>query len=163
MHMRIVVADQSEARFYDTEGAAAPLRLTGHLTDPKGRLHDRDFKSDRPGRVFDHAAPATGRRGAVGHHGTGGERHPHKHEAVLFAHRIADELDTARLEKQFDRVVLVAEPAFLGLLRAALPKRFHAVIVATVPKDLVHQDETVLRAHLPEHAYQALGEPKTGG
>ena len=97
MRVRIVVADQSEARFYDTEGLHGPLQPAGQLSDPKARLHDRDLESDRPGRVFDHAPLAAGRRGAVGHHGTEGERSPRKHEAVNFARQIADQLHDGSL------------------------------------------------------------------
>ena len=39
-------------------------------------LHDRDLKSDRPGRVYNSAAAPRGRRGAMAHHATGGERTP---------------------------------------------------------------------------------------
>ncbi len=147
MRVRIVVADQGEARFYDLVGREAALRPAGHITDPNARLHDRDFKSDRPGRVFDHAPAATGRRGAVAHHGTGGERRPRKHEAQLFARQIAAQLEAAK-PGEFDRLVLMAEPSFLGVLRAALSKSLHATVVAEVPKDLVHQGDDALRAHL---------------
>lgn len=162
MRTRIVIADQGEARFYDTGGFAAPLQLAGRLTDPKAHLHDRDFKSDRPGRVFDHAPAATGRRGAVAHHGTGGERRPRKHEAALFARQIAGELERARREKKFDRIILMAGPPFLGVLRAALPDSLATTIVATVAKDLVHQAESVVRAHLPQQAFEALSGPREG-
>ncbi len=147
MRIRIVVADQGEARFYDVVRPGAALRAVGRITDPKAHLHDRDFKSDRPGRVFDHASTATGRRGAVAHHGTGGERRPRKHEAQLFARQIAEQLEAAR-PGGFDRLVLVAGPPFLGVLRAALSKPLLANLVAEVPKDLVHQGDDVLRAHL---------------
>ncbi len=55
MRIRIVVADQSEARFYDAEQRDTRRRSVGALTDPLAHRHDRDFKSDRPGRVYDHA------------------------------------------------------------------------------------------------------------
>ncbi len=152
MRVRIVVADQGEARFYDIARPDAGLQPAGRLTDPKAHLHDRDFKSDRPGRVFDHAPAATGRRGAVAHHGTGGERRPRKHEAELFARQIAEQLDAAT-PGEFDRLVLMAGPAFLGLLRAALSKPLRASVVAEVPKDLVHQGEEALRAHLSSEIF----------
>jgi protein required for attachment to host cells len=147
VQVRIVVADQAEARFFDIVGPSEPLRLAGRLTDPKAHLHDRDFKSDRPGRVFDHAPGASSRRGAVAHHGTGDERRPRKHEAQQFARQIAEQLDAAR-PGGFDRLVLMAGPSFLGLLRAALSKPLRDSLVAEVPKDLVHQGEDALRAHL---------------
>ena len=162
MNIRIVVADQGEARFYDAAGAAAPLLLVSRLTDPNARLHDRDFKSDRPGRVFDHAAPASGRRGAVGHHSTGGERSPRKHEAALFAKRVAGELEDARHAKQFDRLVLIAGAAFLGQLRAALPRDLREVVVSEVAKDLVHEPEHVLQAHVTDLLLAAPGSRDQG-
>ena len=152
MRVRIVVADQGEARFYDIARPDAGLQPAGRLTDPKAHLHDRDFKSDRPGRVFDHAPAATGRRGAVAHHGTGGERRPRKHEAELFARQIAEQLDAAT-PGEFDRLVLMAGPAFLGLLRAALSKALHLKLVAEVPKDLVHQGDDAVRAHLSSEIF----------
>ena len=156
MRMRIVVADQSEARFYDTGSLTAVLQPAGTLTDPKAHLHERDLVSDRPGRVFDHAPPQSGRRGAVSRHGTGGERSAKGHEAVSFAREIAKALEVATRERHIDRIVLMAGPAFLGLLREVLPRAVKKVVVAEVHKDLVHQSDEVLREHLPREAFGDL-------
>ena len=153
MFVRIVVADEGEARFYDVTRPEVRLQEVGRLEDPASRLHDRDFKSDRPGRVFDHA-PGTGRRGAVPHHAVGGESGPHKHEAELFARRIVQQLERAQQEKGFDRIVLMAGPAFLGLLRQALPKSLRSMVVAEVHKDLVHEADEAVQAHLPREAFK---------
>ena len=153
MRIRIVVADQSEARFYDTERPRGRLQLAGRLTDPTAHLHDRDLKSDRPGRVFTSATAGGGRRGATAHHATGGERRPRKMQAQRFARRIATELEKARRENRFDGIVVMAGPSFLGLLRDALPAGLRACVAAEIRKDLVHQDTGVLRAHLPEEAF----------
>ena len=149
MSTRVVVTDQSAARFYALDGARGRLRLIRTLSDPKARLHDRDFKSDRPGRVFDHASAPGKRRGATAHHATGGERRPRQHEAQLFARQIAQELETAHQEKRYDRLILMCGPAFLGVLRAALSKAASAAVVAEVPKDLIHEPESAVLAHLP--------------
>jgi len=77
--------------------------------------YECDFKSDRPGRVFDHA-PGGGRRGAVAHHDTGGERKPRGHEAEMFARRIIEEMERVQERDRCDRLVLMAAPAFLGEL-----------------------------------------------
>lgn len=153
MRIRIVVADQSEARFYDTERPRGRLQLVGRLTDPTAHLHDRDLKSDRPGRVFTSARAGGGRRGAAAHHATGGERRPRRIQAQRFARRIATELEKARRDNRFDRMILMAGPTFLGLLRDALPTALRARVAAEIRKDLVHQDTGVLRAHLPEEAF----------
>jgi len=156
MQIRIVVANQAEAAFYDLASGADTPQLKGRLSDPQAHLHDRDFKSDRPGRVFDHAPRADGRRGATAHHSTGGERRPRKHEAELFARRVAEELDRARHNGEFDRLVVMAAPAFLGLLRQLLPDSVRACVVAEVGKDLLHQPPSVLQAHIPQDALHQL-------
>ena len=149
MRVRIVVADQSEADIYELEQHGAAPQLVQRLEDPDAHLHDRDLKSDRPGRVFDHAAAPGGRRGAVAHHATGGERNPRKVEARRFARRIAAALDEARREHRYDRLVIMAPPAFLGLLREEMPAAVHAIVTAEVGKDLVHEPPDSLRGHLP--------------
>lgn len=153
MRVRIVVADQSEARFYDAEHRDSGLQRVGGLTDPQAHLHDRDFKSDRPGRVYDHAPDQAGRRGATAHHGTGGERRPRKHEAELFARRIAAQIQTGYRQNEFDRLILMAAPGFLGLLRQALPASISAIVVGEVGKNLVHEAATAVEAHMPADAF----------
>jgi len=156
MRIRIVVANQAEAAFYDVGSRGGQPHFTSRLTDPLAHLHDRDFKSDRPGTFSNHASLAGGRRGATGHHGTGGERSPRKHEAALFAGRIAEQLEQARRGGEFDRVVVMAAPAFLGLLREALPNSVRLQVVAEVGKDLVHEPPAILQAHMPEEAFHEL-------
>ena len=144
---RVVVADQSEANFYDMRGRGA-LKDVGHFADPKARLHDRDLKSDRPGRVFDRAPPVKGRRGAGARHSADGGRSPRKHRAEVFARRIVAQLRKTQRSGGFDRLVIIAAPAFLGLLRVALPKALREVTVREIPKDLVHQDVAAVRRQL---------------
>ncbi len=153
MRVRIVVADQSEARFYDVERHDGVLRLAGQVSDPSAHLHDRDLKSDRPGRKFDRAPIQAGRRGATAHHGVGSDRKPRQHEALLFAHRIAGEVAAARRTDGFDRLVLMAPPAFLGILRKALPAALHQIIAAEIAKDLVHEPPGTVRTYLPAETF----------
>jgi len=155
MAVRVVVADQSEAKFYDLKLRPKALQLIGRLLDPQAHLHDRDFKSDRPGRVFDHAPLSGGRRGATAHHATGGERRPRRHEAELFARRIADQLERGQRNGDFDAVIILAGPAFLGLLRDAISDAVRSLVVAEVTKDLVHQGAREVIEHLPPGPYAA--------
>lgn len=153
MRVRIVVADQSEASFYELEQAGMPPKLVQRLEDAQAHLHDRDLKSDRPGRVFDHAPAQGSRRGAVAHHSTGGERSPRKVEARRFARRVADELDQAWLQHRYDRLVVMAPPTFLGLLREQMPPSLQSVLTATIDKDLVHETPEVLGGYLPADTF----------
>jgi len=149
MRVRIVVADQSEADFYELEQRDMPPRLVQRLEDADAHLHDRDLKSDRPGRIFTHAPSTAGRRGAVTHHSTGGERSPRKVEAERFARRIVEALDEARRQQQYDRLIVMAPPAFLGLLRKEMPAAVHALLSAEIAKDLVHEPPEALGDYLP--------------
>jgi len=154
MKLRIVVADEANARIYDLERRTdllpgrGILQVAGSLADPDAHLHDRDFKSDRPGRKDDHAALHGGRRGATAHHGVGGETRPRAHEAVLFAHRIAARLEQDRASGAPEHLVLVAGPRFLGLLREALPAAMRHQVTDEIHKDLVHEPAEHLQAHL---------------
>ncbi|HEX8754960.1 MAG TPA: host attachment protein [Steroidobacteraceae bacterium] len=157
MRVRIVVADQSEAGFYELEQRDMPPQLVQRLEDADAHLHDRELKSDRPGRVFDHAPAAGARRGAVAHHSTGGERNPRKVEARRFARRIAQTLEQARRQNRYDRLVIMAPPAFLGLLREEMPAAVHEVVSAEIAKDLVHEPPEALSAHLPTGTFSRPG------
>lgn len=145
---RVVVADQAEARFYDYT-RKGPMRPAGTLANANARLHDRDLKSDRPGRLFDRAPPAMGRRGAGSRHSTSSRQSPREHEAEVFARSVVAELGKGLRAGSFDEIVLMAGPSFLGTLRAVMPKGLRESIVAEVPKDLVHEPVSALRAHLP--------------
>lgn len=149
---RIVVADQAEARFYDLTRRDVPMPLVLELTNAAARLHDRDLKSDRPGRLFDRAPAARGRRGAVPHHAAGSERSPRRLEARRFAGRIAQELERGLRNREFDRLTIVAGPPFRGILMSTFSGRLKAVVATIVSKDLIHQSERVLRGQLLKKA-----------
>jgi protein required for attachment to host cells len=149
MRVRIVVADQSEADFYELEQRDMPPRLVQRLEDADAHLHDRDLKSDRPGRIFTHVPSTGGRRGAVTHHSTGGERSPRKVEAMRFARRIGEALEEARRQHQYDRLIVMAPPTFLGLLRKELPAAVQAMLSAEIAKDLIHESPQALGGYLP--------------
>ncbi len=156
MRIRVLVADQSEARLFDL-GPHNSLELVGRLADPLAHLHDRDLVSDRPGRKFDRAPLRAGRRGATAHHATGGESSPRRHEAEAFARRIATELEHAHQRGDFEGLILMSGPPFLGLLREALPKATRAALIGEVPKDLLHQGTDAIISHLTQHP--ALAQP----
>jgi protein required for attachment to host cells len=148
MRLRVLVADRSDATFFDVDHFHEELQFAGHLDDPEARLHERDLTTDRPGRKFDHGPLQGGRRGATAHHGAGGEPHVHDHEAELFARRIAEALSLAHQQSHFDRLVVIAPPRFLGTLREALPGPLHATIAAEIAKDLVREPPSAVRDHL---------------
>jgi protein required for attachment to host cells len=153
MRVRVIVADQGEARFYDLSGMDAQLQPVGKLTDPEAQA--REPAPDRAARSGDRAvAVEAGRRVALNHQSAGADPQPRKDAAMRFARQVAAELDAARRKDSFDRLVLVAGPAFIGLLRSALTQPVRATLVAEVRKDLIAQADTVVHAYLPPETFK---------
>lgn len=153
----MVVADQAEARIYLLRGAT--MRVAARLENEAAHLHDRDLKSDRPGRVFDRAPAPRGRRGAVGHHATGGERRPRRQAELAFARSIAAAAAATRRSAGFDRLVLVAGPRILGQLRRTFPVALRTRVVAEFAKDWVHLPAATLRARVASAVRRAVRRP----
>jgi protein required for attachment to host cells len=142
--IRIVVADQAEAIFYDTPSLQAQPKEVAHISDPLAHQHDRDFSSDRPGRSYESVG---GQRHAIER-----ENDPRQREAVLFAKRISQRLDAARRKGEYDELIVVAGPPFLGLMRKELSRPTRERVVHEIRKDLVHSPVESLRSHLPASA-----------
>ena len=151
MRVRLIVADQSEARFYDLDGMDAQLQPAGRFIDPEANGRDQD-----PGpalRGYDRSVDAHSRV-AVAARSASAELRPRKDAAMRFARQVAAELDAARRRDGFDRTVLMAGPAFIGLLRSSLSEAVRATLVAEVRRDLIHEDLTSLRALVPPEAFR---------
>jgi protein required for attachment to host cells len=71
-------------------------------------------------------------------------------ELHRFAREIAARLEDARQRKRFGQLVIMAGPAFLGILRECFAKPLAESVVGEVAKDLVDQDAVTIQAHLPE-------------
>jgi protein required for attachment to host cells len=147
--IRIVVADQAEAIFYDTVSLTARPAEAGRMADPAARLHDREFASDRPGRSYESFGGAR--------HAIQRENDPRQREAVRFAREIARAVEEARRNGEFEQLIVVAGPSFLGLMRAEFSPPTKACVVHEVHKDLVHSPPEALLQHLP----QSLAEMKS--
>lgn len=138
----VVVAESSRARIFSTTGPRAGLDEIQALTQPEARLKERDLVSDSHGRSFD--------SGGTGRHAMGRELDQKHHEATVFARTISEHLERARGRNDFDKLILVAPPAFLGLLRKSMHHCCADRVVATVNKNLVQHDPGDIRDHLPE-------------
>lgn len=75
---------------------------------------------------------------------------PQRQSDMRFAQDVSLQLSHSFDAKEFDRLVLVAGPHMLGLLRAALHDRLKAVITNEIAKDLTAQPMDALEVHLGE-------------
>ncbi len=103
----ILAASASKARLYANLESAAPLRLVKEFNHLESREKTSDLVSDR-----------TGRYESVGNkHGAFTPAIEPKRNAIEhFAIELAKELEHGRADNQYERLVLIAPPRFLGLL-----------------------------------------------
>ncbi len=138
----ILVAHEAGARVFEARGRGKGLELLDTIEHPEGRARDRDLASDRPGRSF-RKDSGDARRAAMSR-----AEGPHDRAVSDFARALADRLRRARVANQYDRLVLVAPPRFLGLLRSTLDGPTTHLVVGSMDKDLAMKNETELVEHL---------------
>ena len=136
----ILAANRSGATLFETDGKGKPIHRLQDIPHPQGRLQNQDIDTDKPGRAFDSLGQ--------GRHGMSTEHEPTEEVAMQFARILAELLNKGRTTHAYEKLVLVAEPRFLGMLRAALDPHTAALVVKTVHKDLPEVSEKELASHL---------------
>lgn len=153
MNIRIVVADERKATFFDASSLnAANLSTCGGVENPAGGLKDSDLETDRPGRRFGGLQGANGSGGGQ-RHGVDGEKSTLQHDLTLFAKEVGRRIDADRIGHKFDKLVLVAPPKMLGLLRQAMPASVLSLIAGEVAKDLIRQGPDAIVNTIPRDAF----------
>jgi protein required for attachment to host cells len=126
----------------------APLQEIEALAHPAGRLHEGDLVSDKQGREHNGSG--------AGSHDMGHDSSARDEEADRFAAQVSDAVEQARIRNRFEKLYIVAAPAFLGLLRKHQSAPLKKLIVKEVSKNLT--------THSPEEIPQgAAGLPLIGG
>jgi protein required for attachment to host cells len=144
MNVRIVVADERQAAFYDMTRPSGPLAVVGNLENGAGGKRDIDVETDRAGRRF----------GGMGHHhGVDGERSTIQHDLTLFARAVAQRIYEDRNRHVFDKLVLVAPPKVLGMLRQMLPDSCKDSIASEIAKDLLHRGPDAIMGAVPREVF----------
>ena len=138
----IVVADQSKARIFTVDNPRGPLQEVEALEHPEGRERIQELTTDLPGRAFDSS-------GVGGRHAMGTSVDPRQQEAIRFAKLIAEHVRSGCTQGRCDRLLLVAGPEFLGLLREHLDT-INGIDISEIGKNLGQYSSHEIRAHLPE-------------
>jgi protein required for attachment to host cells len=137
----VIVADQSKARIFTVADPRGALLDVGELEHPEARDREQTLTSDRPGRSFDSKGQ--------GRHAMGSAVEPGKQESIRFAKQVADQVQAAHGEGRCNRLLLVAGPPLLGLLRDSL-KSVSGMEITEIEKNLGQYDAAEIRQHLPE-------------
>ncbi|WP_104203017.1 host attachment protein [Billgrantia saliphila] len=122
----IVVADAARARVFTRD--ARKLEEKENLVHGEGRLHEGDLVTGTTGSV-DESTSHTRRASR-------GDSVALDHEAELFAKEIAQRIYQARVSNDMEKLILVAPPRFLGVLRDKLDAPTSKLILHSVDKDL---------------------------
>ncbi len=137
----ILAADSSKARIFKVL-SRNKLEELETLTHPESRLSDKDMSSDRPGLSM--------ARSGERRHGLEPSTDPKRQEAVNFSRVVAANLDKARSLQKYQELIIVAAPAFLGMLREQLSKQVEQCIVREVPKNISALSPAEIQEHLKE-------------
>lgn len=136
----IIVAESARARIFTVSGIGGKFQEVADLSHPESRLHDRELSSDLPGRTFDSRGD--------GRHAMEQATGPQEREAQAFATEIAGHIDRGQHEGNFDSLVLVAPPKFLGRLRSELSKSARNALIGELDKNLVETDTKTIERHV---------------
>lgn len=140
MNSWILVADNAHARIFNAETEKPELNEIENMIHPESRQHEQKLTSDLPGIQ---AGIATGNL-----HRVEGKTDPKDYKAVEFAREICEYLESAHNAQKFHRLIIVAAPSFLGLLRKELSNKVNKVVTLEIDKDIVGQSPNSIRKHL---------------
>ncbi len=132
----VVVADRSRARIFTAATPSSPLIEFEDLVHPEARAHERDLTSDRLGRSQ--------------HNVMGSAHGARDQQAYEFAREIADRLEHGRVGAEFEKLLIVAAPDLLGLLRKAMNPNVAKTIVHELDKNVTQQSPADIRKLLPK-------------
>ncbi len=135
----ILVANASQAKLYANSGPKKGLKLLKELKHPESREKASDLVSDRPGQLH---SPGTGHRASQP------KTDPKTNEARHFAQELARELNHGRSSGQVERIILVAPPAFMGLIKEKLDDQTANIVTDSFEKDYTRSNEKELAGHL---------------
>jgi protein required for attachment to host cells len=136
----VLVADKSRARLFTLSAPVGALEEFEDRVYPQARLHGNERLTDGSSRTHRHEHE---------HHTFPPPDPPQEHEAVEFASALATRLDSARQQGDFERLIVVAPPDFLGALRRAMTEPTRRLLALAIDKNLTQLPSAEIRRLLP--------------
>lgn len=140
----ILVANASRARLFANQGPKKGLQLLKELDHPESRQKNAELVTDRAGHM---------QSAGNGHGARQPQTVPKQYEAKSFAQELAREMCQGRNANQYSRAILVAPPAFMGLLNGALDGPTAGLISDRLEKDYTKSNDRDLAGHLENCIY----------
>jgi len=142
----VLAADASRARLFAAVSSQGELHEIADLGNWANRLHEGDLVADRRGERGSFSGP--GRPTEGGHSKWGGDSMK-AHRAEEFAAKVCECAARELAETHAERLYIVAEPRFLGLLRQRMDETLRSHVVGEVDKALATHTPAEIRAALP--------------
>jgi protein required for attachment to host cells len=143
----IVVANAGRARFFSQPKDGAALEEMDDLVHTAARLRTSDTETDDLGR-----RSASGSRHGSGAPNAPNGYEPHQtpaeHQSEVFAKTVVGRLAEGRRANRFGKLIVVASPEFLGLLRKEMDAPLAAAVSLEVDKDYTHSNASQLREQI---------------
>ena len=138
-HTLVAVFDSAHVRFFEYKPAHS--RLERILADVSSGLHHdkRDIETDRPGRVISSGGQ---------HHSYESHSDPRKMEKHDFVRAIAQAIEAALDQHEFNALVVVAPQRSVGEFRSVASDKVKNTIWREVPKELANLSDSELSSHL---------------
>jgi protein required for attachment to host cells len=136
MTTRVLVAHDAGARVFESADYGRRLEQLGEVVFEDGRRQPHEIDTDRPGRL------------GQSRHAYEPQQDSQAHAVQGFAKELAQDLARAYHQGAFQRLILIAPPRFLGLLRGALDGPLEKAVIGSVAKDLPRATPTELHAYV---------------
>ena len=119
------------------------------FVNPAGRMHGRDLLSDSHPRFDGHGGVGKAGTAPTGRPGNDREEIAASElEAAKFCKQLGRYLEKARTDHRYDRLLLVAPPRFLGMMRKELGKEVEKLVEDSIDKDLFWFDAREIERYI---------------
>ncbi len=134
----VAACDSAEARIFLTQSRFGDWSEVTVLRNPDAAMRERDRMTDRPGRVFDSFGK--------GRHAMAPGETAQQHDIHRFAQKVGSYLNKALISGDFDHLVLISDPTFLGYLRRKLSAATQRSLCYELPMNSTGYDVKKLKA-----------------
>jgi protein required for attachment to host cells len=127
-----IVASQKEVRIFIKASDRKRIELIKTLTNPLGTVKKSDLIKKEAGR----GTKSIGRHMGSTHYSETKRHDPHEQAEIQFAKEIVQFLESEQLKNTFESLTVVAEPHFLGKLKAEMNDKLEQSVTNWIKKDL---------------------------
>jgi protein required for attachment to host cells len=146
----IVAANAGLARVFSQHGVNGDLEEIHDMANKDAQLRTADIESDQIGQ---RAASKSKHSVGAPTQPSGYQPHqsPDEHRTELFGREVAEFLLRGHHDHEFQQLILISSPEFLGLLRQLLDSKLTSLVKLAINKDYTHLSTKELRDHIKTH------------